>query len=224
MAAGLWVEAAADLSALYPALGNSNAIKSARQRLGTNSNKDTNWKTYPTSRETEEADEMTALAQRFLQSAPHLRLAAYRKTGPGTRPGVAIWDPRVCDDPRASLTAKLGELAVWAEIRWPAPAEAAAAPAPALEPMPAPLPAPPTPVSAGGGYGSGGYGVGVYKGSAGPPDAILTSPHNVSALPGRNVSARALVPRHLLRGASPAILNLGFKPAAPPAWLTGGRR
>ncbi len=45
--------------------------------------------------------------------------------------------------------------------------------------------------------GSGGYGVGAYKGSAGPPAAILTSPHNASSAPARNVSARALVPRHL---------------------------
>lgn len=141
----------------------------------------------------------------------------YRLASPGSGPATAVFlsaDPATA---RQFLEARLGPLALFAP-------EAAAEPAPALDPMPAPLPAPPAPVSAGVGYGSGGYGVGAYKGSAGPPDAILTSPHNVSPLPARNASARTLVPRHLLRGASPAILNLGFKPAAPPAWLTGGRR
>lgn len=240
MAAGLWVEAAADLATLYPALGSANAIKLDRKRLGSNSNSISNWKVTPTSPDREDAGqrlgtnsnkddaaagEMTELAQRFLRSAPHLRLAAYRKAGPGTRPGVAIWDPRTCPDPKSTLVAALGELAVWAEIRWPAADETAPETEPtAPEPVPKPLPAPQEPVSAGVGYGSGGYGVGVYRGSVAAPEGILTPSQNVSSASQAGVSGRLMVPKRLLREASPVILNAGFRRAPPPAWLMGSRR
>lgn len=194
---GAWLDRAADAAKAYRDLGTPQAVEGARK--GSELPK-------------------VCLKKTIRQNlGSSLLTVRYRLASPGSGPATAVF---LSADPVAArqfLEARLGPLALFAP-------EGAAAPAPALEPMPPPQPAPPAPVSAGVGYGSGGYGVGAYKGSAGPPAAILTSPHNVSPLPARNVSARALVPRHLLQGASPAILNSGFNPAAPPAWLTGGRR
>jgi putative DNA primase/helicase len=120
VAAGIWAESAADLSALHPSLGTANAIKAARKRLGSLSNNTYHWETTPTSQQPEGQEEMTAQAQQFLMAGPHLRFAAYKKAGPGMRPGVMIWDSRTCPDPQAALSAAVGPLALWAEIRWPA--------------------------------------------------------------------------------------------------------
>ena len=212
MAAGLWVEAARDISALHPSLGSENAFKLARKRLGSNSNKDTYWNMTPTSRETGEEEEMTALAQHFLRAGPHLRLAAYRKAGPGTRPGVAIWDARVYPDPKAALVAAVGDLAVWQELRWPG-ADAVAPPEPletSQEPVeevavadPPPVPEapvrPPQPVSGG----------------------ILTAALNVSQASQVVVSRRFRPPARLMGSASETIIAAGFR-ERPTPWPTWG--
>lgn len=211
MAAGLWVEAAKDVASLHPSLGSENAIKTARKRLGSNSNKDTYWNMTPTSREAGDGEEMTALAQHFLRSGPHLRLAAYRKAGPGMRPGVAIWDARVYPDPKAALVAAVGELAVWQELRWPAaipdappePQKALQEPVEELvEPDPPAHPNTPAeplqPVSGG----------------------ILTSPLLVSVASHATVSRRFRPPPELIGSVSSNILNAGLKSRRPTPWPT----
>lgn len=110
IANGLWVESAADLSALYPRLGSENAIKTERKRTGSNSNGILNWRMTLSSSPEEVTD--------ALLTYPHLKAAIYRKTGVGTKPKMAIWDSRVCSDPQARLTKalKVDGLALWQEI------------------------------------------------------------------------------------------------------------
>ncbi|OBQ37792.1 MAG: hypothetical protein AN484_24720, partial [Aphanizomenon flos-aquae WA102] len=202
LAKGCWFERAGDAAAAYRDdcrdLGTAQAVEDMRKR-----------------------SELPKICLKGLYKqnlGSSLLPVRYRLAKPGSGVSHAVFLSATPAAARQFLEARLGPLALFE-------AEGAAAePAPAPEPMPAPQPAPPAPVSAGVGYGSGGYGVGAYKGSAGPPDAILTSPHNVSSAPARNVSARAMVPRHLLREASHAILSAGFKRAPAPSWLTGGRR
>lgn len=125
LANGLWVENAADLSALYPELGSEAAIKQNRLRKVSNSNNDTYWNVIPTSN----GKDTTDPARSILRSYPHLRAAIYRKAGAGTKPKMAVWDTRVCADPQARLLGalKLAGLDSWQEIGTP--------PEAALEPL-----------------------------------------------------------------------------------------
>ncbi|MEI7877955.1 MAG: hypothetical protein WCI96_08495, partial [Planctomycetota bacterium] len=105
---GIWVESAADLSALWPELGSEKAIRSAREGRTAPS-----WYMYTlygggaVLRSGGLAEEAVAL----LRSFPHLCGAEYRKAGPGTKLKLVVWDARLVTDARAVLEAKLGALA-----------------------------------------------------------------------------------------------------------------
>jgi hypothetical protein len=105
---GIWVESAADLSALWPELGSEKAIHSAREER---TSPFPYIYTHTTKGMSSGREGLAAAALSVVRAAPHLRGAEYRKAGPGTKLKLVVWDERLVPDARCVLEAKLGALA-----------------------------------------------------------------------------------------------------------------
>lgn len=105
---GIWVESAADLSALWPELGSEKAIHSAREER---TSPFPYIYTHTTKGMSSGREGLAAAALSVVRAAPHLRGAEYRKAGPGTKLKLVVWDARLVPDVRAVLEKKLGTLA-----------------------------------------------------------------------------------------------------------------
>ena len=105
---GVWVESAADLSALWPELGSEKAIYIAREERTSSV-----WYMYSLygREEVLPSGGWAERAMALLRSFPHLRGGKYQKAGPGTKLKLVVWDARLVTDARAVLEAKLGALA-----------------------------------------------------------------------------------------------------------------
>ena len=104
LAAGVWLESAADLAKMMPALGTEAAIRADRKRTGSNSNIYSNWKVTPSS-------ENILQAAYASNDIPHLSKGYYQRQSQGCKPKAVVWDGRVIKDIWSALTDRVGQLA-----------------------------------------------------------------------------------------------------------------